>query len=220
MVHAESPELKLEWKLSTEEMDQYLAEGWRHFGPILFRYKTVVREEIISHVQPLRVVLERFSPSKSQRRILRRNADLQTRIQTTAIDDELRLLFESHKVRFREDAPDSLEDVLGQFPEVIPCENIELSVWKEERKIAASFVDLGRESVSSVYAIFEPAEARRSLGILTMLLEMDFARERGCRFYYPGYAYDEPSHYDYKKRFKGMERFDWQGNWVAMERVT
>jgi len=28
MVHAESPELKLEWKLSPEEMDQYLVKFW------------------------------------------------------------------------------------------------------------------------------------------------------------------------------------------------
>jgi leucyl-tRNA---protein transferase len=109
-----------------------------------------------------------------------------------------------------------LDDFLGPLPAVIPAANVQFSLWKGNRRVAASFLDLGQEAVSSVYAMFDPAEARRSLGILTMLLEMDFARQRGCRFYYHGYAFHEPSPFDYKKQFSGLESFDWQGHWIPM----
>jgi hypothetical protein len=33
------------------------------------------------------------------------------------------------------------------------------------------------------------------------------------RMYYHGYGTEEPSHYDYKKRFAGLEFYDWKGNW-------
>ena len=82
--------------------------------------------------------------------------------------------------------------------------------------IAVSYLDLGREAASSVYAIFEPEVARRSPGIFTLLQEIEFARSTGRRFLYLGYATHEPSHYDYKKRFLGLERFDWLGNWIPL----
>ena len=60
-----------------------------------------------------------------------------------------------------------------------------------------------------------PEETQRSLGILTMLLEIDFALRSGKKFYYHGYAYEGNSFYDYKKRFSGLERYDWRGNWKS-----
>jgi arginyl-tRNA--protein-N-Asp/Glu arginylyltransferase len=82
-----------------------------------------------------------------------------------------------------------------------------------ERMVAASFLDLGMAAVSSVYGIFDPSESHRSLGIFTMLKELEYAAELGCRMYYHGYACQEPSPYDYKKRFAGLEFYDWEGNW-------
>ena len=46
-----------------------------------------------------------------------------------------------------------------------------------------------------------------------MLKEIEFAQENGKEFYYQGYAYEGESFYDYKKRFRGTEVFDWKGNW-------
>ena len=51
-----------------------------------------------------------------------------------------------------------------------------------------------------------------------MLLEIEFAQQLGCRYYYPGYAFREPSHYDYKKQFSGLEIYDWAGRWVSCQR--
>jgi len=46
---------------------------------------------------------------------------------------------------------------------------------------------------------------------------MEFAQERGCRYYDPGYARHETSPYEYKKQFAGLEWFDWDG---TRERLT
>jgi leucyl-tRNA---protein transferase len=105
---------------------------------------------------------------------------------------------------------------LGDQPATVPCENVTVAALDAGQPVAASFLDLGKEGVSSVYAIFDPAESRRSLGIFTLLKEIEFARERGYRFYYPGYACHEPSPYDYKKQFAGLEWFDWEGNWKPL----
>ncbi len=70
---------------------------------------------------------------------------------------------------------------------------------------------------SSIYAMFEPTETSRSLGIFTMLLEIDFALKRSKKFYYQGYAYEGNSFYDYKKHFRALEKFDWNGNWESFQ---
>jgi arginine-tRNA-protein transferase len=90
---------------------------------------------------------------------------------------------------------------------------MEIAVYKEENLIAKSFFDVGANSISSIYGIFAPEITDRSLGILTMLLEIDFALKNGKKFYYHGYAYEGNSFYDYKKRFHNLQRFDWKGNW-------
>jgi leucyl-tRNA---protein transferase len=46
-----------------------------------------------------------------------------------------------------------------------------------------------------------------------MLHSIQFSRERGRRYYYPGYAYYEPFAYDYKKRLTGLEYLDWDAGW-------
>jgi len=92
--------------------------------------------------------------------------------------------------------------------------------WRETRAIIAerlqgvTFLDVGQTATSAVYAIFDPAETKRSLGILMMLRSLEFSRQRGYRYYYPGYAYQEPFIYDYKKRFIGLEYLDWKSTVV------
>ena len=65
--------------------------------------------------------------------------------------------------------------------------------------------------------MFDPACSQRSLGIFTLLLELEYAIRNKKKFYYLGYAYEGASFYDYKKRFKGTEVFDWKGRWEKYE---
>ena len=128
-------------------------------------------------------------------------------------------MFERHRRRFRENIPPSLEAFLGPAPGVTPCPMIEVAAYLGGRLVAASYLDLGREGVSSVYGMFDPTCARRSLGIATMLWELEFLRGRGGRYYYPGYAYHSPSSLDYKKQFAGLEWYDWRGHWLPLARA-
>jgi arginyl-tRNA--protein-N-Asp/Glu arginylyltransferase len=204
---------QIEWTVTPERMDEFWATGWRHFGPLFFRRYVMTSGDQVMAVQPLRIVLDRFHPSKNQRRVLRRNMDLSTRIKPTVLNQELHKMFADHAQRFTFNVPSSLGDFLGEQPNKIPCRNVTIAVNAGEKLIAASFLDLGMVGVSSVYGIFDPTESRRSLGIFTMLKEIEYAKERGFRFYYPGYTSKEPSAYDYKKKFVGLECYDWQGNW-------
>ena len=197
------------WEQSPQQMDALWAAGWRHFGPIFYRYRQCVTPDGLRNVQPLRLDTSRFEPSKSQRRVLRKNEDLQIRVRTASLLEDRQRLFDLHKQRFAENLPNSLEDFLGPAPHAGPCQTLELGAFLGERLLAASYIDIGATGVSSIYAFFDPEESWRSLGTATIIWEIVLARQTGRRWHYPGYSYIEPSGYDYKKRFGPMESYDW-----------
>jgi arginine-tRNA-protein transferase len=200
--------------VTPRQIDKLLADGWRHFGTHFFRYNLGVYEDEVRRVIPLRIRLADLTLSKSQRRILRKNEDLTVQIGPIKITDQIELLFERHKQRFKSGVPRSIYEFLSPEPATVPCSGFNIKVLREDALLAASFIDLGESAVSSIYGIFDPAESARGLGIFTMLKEIEFARQNGMEFYYHGYAYEGESFYDYKKRFSALERFDWEGNWV------
>jgi leucyl-tRNA---protein transferase len=201
------------WRVSPREMDALWAEGWRHFGALFFRYRRAAYAGSRCTVMPLRLDLARFAPSRGQRRIIRKNGDARVRVEPTVVTAEMEEMFERHKSRFADEVPESLDNFLSFEPATVPCPNVTIRVYLSGRLAAASFLDVGRQATSAVYAMFDPAHSRRSLGVFTMLEAIRYSRERGLRHYYPGYACLEPSVYDYKKNFTGLEHFDWRGAW-------
>ena len=200
-------------RVSPHQLDRLLADGWRHFGTYFFRYSLGLHESDIRLVMPLRVRLSDSSLSKNQRRVLNANLDAVVQIEPIDITDEAAALFERHKRRFSFGVPDSIYDFLSDDPANVPGKALQVSVQIDSRLAAVSYFDVGEKSVSAIYAMFDPELARRSLGIFTMLKEMEYARQNEMEFYYQGYAYEGESFYDYKKRFRGTECFDWKGNW-------
>jgi leucyl-tRNA---protein transferase len=203
------------WSQTPEQMDSLWERGWRHFGPIFYRYKEAITADGVRHVLPLRLDLEQFAPSKSQRRVLRKNSDVEVRVKRAQLDSERQRLFDLHKLRFKDNIPNSLEDFLGPAPQAGPCLTIEVGGYLAGKLIAASYLDVGSKGVSSIYAFFDPEHAHRSLGTATVLWEIVVARRSAKRWYYPGYCYVEPSGYDYKRQFRPMESYDWE-DWTLL----
>ncbi len=203
--------------VSPEKMDELWSAGWRHFGTHFFRYNIGFLHLEIRDVIPLRIRLSDFSFSKSQRRILRMNEDLQVAIRPIEIDAATENLFHRHKQRFDHGVPDSIYNFLSGDPARVPCEAKEVRVSENNQLLAVSYFDIGERATSGLYAMFEPAEAKRGLGIFTMLKEIEFAIESGKEFYYQGYCYEGESFYDYKKRFRATEAYDWNNGWNSFE---
>jgi arginine-tRNA-protein transferase len=198
-----------------ETYDTLLADAWRHFGNHFFRYNLGIYENEIRRVIPLRIRLDDLALSKSQRRVLRKNADLETVISSTNLTPEIHDLFQRHKRRFKGGVPDSIYDFLSRDAANVPTDGFEITVRREGKLLAASFFDVGANSVSAIYGCFDPDEFSRSLGIFTMLKVMEHCIATDKTFYYHGYAYEGNSYYDYKKRFSGLEQYDWKRGWLA-----
>lgn len=227
--------------VSAEELDALWADGWRHFGRYFFRTMLdilddagasmqthadstgIVKQEhqapAIVEIIPLRINIQHFQLSKSQRRTERANADVQVIIEPVCIRDEHERLFELHARRFRSNAPDSLYTFLYDMYASKPCTTLQCCVVKHKQLIAASFFDVGALGISSIYAMFDPSEQKRRLGVFTLLQEVGFARQTRKHYVYLGYAHApalEQSIYAYKWQFRGLEAFDWH-RWHSVD---
>jgi leucyl-tRNA---protein transferase len=200
--------------LALRAWEKLLANGWRHNGQMVYRTSRDINDDdgSLLHVLPLRYRLKNFDMSKSQRKIWRQNQDLTFRIIPLSITDEINALVAQHTQRFKSRVPTSIYDFVSDVPRS-PFQSFQMEIRKADKLIAATFIDLTRHSLSSTYAAFDLSESKRSLGNFTMLLEIELAIQMKKAYHYPGYAYQEPSSMEYKKRFKGVEYFDWWNEW-------
>lgn len=200
-----------------DQMDSLWAQGWRHFGTYFFRYSVTMHDEMIYRVIPLRIRLADFILSRSQKRVLAKNRDAQVVFHETEIDQTRLDLFDRHRERFSDNVPDSIFGFLSDDPAKLPCLNIEIGVYLDDRLIAANYLDIGQTASSAVYSMFDPAESPRSPGIFLILQGIFQSIEMGLHYYYLGYAYREPYLYDYKKNFSALEYYDWGAGWEEVE---
>ncbi len=220
VVRAQLENVFASWAVPPDAMDQLWAGAWWHLGTTFFRQATIPWRGRLEPLLHLRLRLDQFSPSDSQRRIMRRNRDLRVVRRDAVVDDERRELFDRHKERFREGIPNALDDFVGPAPGRVPVPSVEFDVYEGRQLIAVSYLAQGTRSVASLYSCFDPRRDRRSLGVFTMLEEIAFARSTGREWYYPGYALEQDSSMDYKKRFHGLEAYHWNIGWSPFARQS
>jgi arginine-tRNA-protein transferase len=199
--------------------DRFCADGWCYWADLLFRRNHWEWRGQPCRVVLLRIDLKHFTLSKSQRKCLRRNADLQMLAAPLHITPKHEDLFEKHAHRFHHNRPMSIYGFFSPWSHLMPCSGAQIEVFRENQLIGVSYFHLGHESMAGNYCIYDPEESARSLGTFTMLLEIQMAKRLGKRYYYPGFVYDLPSEFDYKLNFNSMEYFDWWGNWYPLERL-
>ena len=81
------------------------------------------------------------------------------------------------------------------------------------RLFGVGILDLGRRDASSVYFYFDPDEDRRSLGVFSVLAEIEWLKRQGYRYYYLGLYVKGCAQLNYKARYLPHERLE-KGQWV------
>jgi leucyl-tRNA---protein transferase len=167
---------------------------------------------------PIRVPVDGFKPSKSQRRCWRENQDLRVEVgapELTAEKYELycRYLLEKHA--------DSSEKTMGAVYDFLynpVVSSIEFCYRDFQGKlVAAGICDVFGDALSSVYCYYDPAEKRRGLGTFTALNEIEYCRKRALAYYYLGFLVRECQAMAYKVMYRPHETLDSSRGWVNSE---
>ena len=195
-----------------------LALGWgfRRSGDLVYRPHCQGCRACVA----VRIPVEDFRPSRSQRRCLARNADLDARVLPAERTAEHFALYRRY-LTARHPGGGMDQQGVAEFEQFLIggwCEGrfLELREHATHRLLAVAVTDLADEALSAVYTFYDPDEAERGLGTLAILQQLAWARREGRRHLYRGYWSAGHDKMDYKRRFHPLEGFDGR-QWRRLE---
>lgn len=167
---------------------------------------------------PIRVPVDRFRPSRSQRRCLVRNSDLAIEIAKPTLDDERVDLFARYQALRHGDPTPPTRSELYHFLYDSPVETIEICIRDASRRLlSVGICDLGPRSLSTVYCYYDPSQPRRGLGTLAALVEIQYAQTHALTHYYLGYWVPGCRTMEYKRTFRPCEVLGTDGTWRTLD---
>ena len=203
--------------LSPAELDAYLAQGWFRMGPTIFTTNFLSFKENLYSAIWLRVDLAEYRGEKTQAKLFKSNSLFTTRIQRATVTDEKEQLFARYKASVPFEASASLQHLLFGKSYATAFDTYEVSVSHEGKLIAVGYFDLGKEAGMGISSIYHPDFKKYSLGKYLIYLKMDYCRQLGMRYFYPGYFVPGYAFFDYKLsigkdalEFLQFERDEWK----------
>jgi arginine-tRNA-protein transferase len=201
-------------RLTGDELDERLAAGDRRQG--MFLYRTACPS--CSACEPIRLDVNRFTPNRSQRRVLERgDREISLEIGPPVLDPARVELYNRHK-RLR-GLGDGEIDLAGyrQFLVMTCCDSFELRYRVGNELVGIALADRSAHALSAVYCIYDPSHRRLGLGTYSILKQVELCRSWGLTHLYLGLYIGDCERMRYKARFFPHERL-LGGSWVGFER--
>ncbi|TVQ53409.1 MAG: arginyltransferase [Rhodobacteraceae bacterium] len=169
-----------------------------------------------------RIPVADFEPTRSQRRVARRNADLVRRACAPWATEEQYQLFRRYLDARHADGGMAEMDA-GEFAAMIEetpvrsriVEYHDRTLPRGETLVAACLTDVTTDGLSMVYSFFDPALADRSLGGFMILDHIEIAREAALPYVYLGYWVPGSPKMHYKAAYRPFEVY-LRGRWRRM----
>ena len=192
--------------ITSRRYQELLCRGWRRFGHEFFRpaCRNCVK------CRSLRVLVDDFVTSKSQRRAIKQNAATELVIQAPTVSKQHLRLYDAYHtdMHFRRGWParriskEQYVDVYVASPGTFAREFL---YFRHGKLIGVGLVDVLPEAMSSIYFYHDPAERSHALGVYSLLRELRYAKEHGIRHHYLGYWIPECQSMGYKANYRPHE---------------
>jgi arginine-tRNA-protein transferase len=177
----------------------------------------------------VRVRVDEFRPTRSFRRIARRNADLIGEDLPAQPSADQYALFRDYLDSRHADGGMAEMTVLD-YAMMVEDTHVETRVVEYRRRgpdssiskrgrgplIGVALTDVLSDGLSMVYSFFDPDIADRSLGTFIILDHIERARKAGLPYVYLGYWVDGSRKMGYKRRFRPQEHLMARG-WVRVD---
>lgn len=170
---------------------------------------------------PARIKVEEFSFTRSQRRTLRHNRDLEISVEPVAYSPEkYELLTTFVRAKFAK-STDHLRSEADRVSYYLsfhlhhPAHTREIQYRLGGRLLGVSIVDFGQRGLYSHYFFYDLSEIKRRLGIYSFLKEIDWCRQLGMAHLYIGFLNEKTAALSYKAQFAQLEVLRPCHGWVA-----
>ncbi len=215
---------KMERKLFThlhvldgpELNDSLTQAGFRRSQNIVYRPAC----ENCSACRSVRVLAAQFKPSRTQRRVFKKNADLNPSIEAALASDEhyallLRYVRARHPDGGMEDM--SYADYLSMVEDT--AARSQVCEYRDDsgKLLAAALVDQLSDGPSLVYSFYDPGSISRSLGTYIILDHIDQAQKNNLPYVYLGFWIQNSDKMRYKAQYRPLEVLRPNG-WEILEK--
>jgi arginine-tRNA-protein transferase len=178
----------------------------------------------------VRVVVDKFRPSRSMRRIRARNADIVGEMRVQVPTSEQYSVFRAYlDARHRNGGMADM--TVLDYAMMVEDSHVKTRMVEYRRRgpdssingrgagalLAVALTDVLSDGLSMVYSFFDPDAADRSLGTFMILDHIERARRINLPYVYLGYWVQGSSKMDYKARFLPQERLLTDG-WMRVNR--
>ena len=188
--------------------------GFRRSGNMLYSPKCPSCNACVS----VRVSSEEYKPSRSQKRVWKKNIDLRVTVEEVKFNQqqfELYLKYQQHRHPESTMCDDDPEKYIS-FIESEYSNSKFVCFHIENQLIGVSVIDQFDGGLSAVYTFFDPEQSHRSLGTYAIIYLLKLARLREIPYVYLGYWVNQSNKMDYKRKFKPLEGYK-DRQWVELE---
>ena len=204
-----------------EQLNEALGRiGFRRSQTVAYRPSCLDCQACIS----VRVAVDDFRPSATQKRLLKRNRDLvATECRPWATGEQFDLLQRYLGVRHPGGGMATMEETdFADMVEHTPVSSYVVEYREPSegsrpgRLVGACLTDSQGDGLSMIYSFYDPEhEARSGLGNYIILEHIRRAAEQGLPYVYLGYWVEGSDRMQYKVRYRPLERLTRDG-WVRM----
>ncbi len=179
--------------------------GFRRSGEMLYAPKCPDCKACVS----VRIPSAEFKPSRSQKRVWKKNTDLRVELQNVSFKAEH---FEMYLKYQKQRHPDSsmCDEDPSKYTEFIDSEFSNskfLCFYLDDTIIGISVIDQFEGGISAVYTFFDPEQSNRSLGTYSILYLLKLAKFKDIPYVYLGYWIENSQKMNYKRNFKPLQGY-------------
>lgn len=192
--------------MSAAEYERLLERGYRRFGRQLFRPRCRECSRCVS----IRFRPADFTLSTGQRRVLRQNRHIQVRHEPVSMSPRHLELYRRYHQFMAENRGWSQDTISGAdyYDSFLAGGGEFASQWlyfDGGELVGVALMDETPNAISLVYHFYDPAWRPHSPGTFSILVQLEYARQRGKAYAYPGYWIAENRSMAYKERFRPFE---------------
>ena len=197
--------------ITTQVYTELVQRGFRRSGTFTYRPRCDGCRACV----PVRVPVERFAPSRAQRRAARRHHNLEVSLHPLKNSAEHFELYRRYQAaRHRDDSMDS--DNPEQYCNFLLQSHVDSTLveFRENGVLRmVSLIDLLEDGLSSVYTFYDPDVPQASFGTYNVLWQIELCRKLEQQYLYLGYWIEESAKMAYKANFRplhGLVEGEWK----------
>ncbi|MCO4797779.1 MAG: arginyltransferase [Colwelliaceae bacterium] len=191
-----------------------MSQGFRRSGEQIYRPHCIN----CNACKSLRVLAKEYLPSKSQKRLLKKNNKFNIVIKNE-LQENYYLLYEKYINKVHHDGT-MYPANYTQYQSFLTCnltKQVFLEIWLDEKLVSVAVTDVLSDALSAVYTFYDPDYRNNGIGVFSIIQQIYLASKFNKEYLYLGYQIDDCQKMNYKNRYHPHQVL-LKNNWLTVNK--